>query len=66
MVLTAISNRVPVIRISPLSFVRSSGLLIYAPASIGDLLRPALSISQLIKTGHGSMEFVGWIVTKLL
>jgi hypothetical protein len=32
----------------------------------GPLLRPALSISQLIKTDHGSMEFVGWVVTKLL
>ena len=36
-----------------------------APVSTGDLLRPALSILQLIKTGDGSMKFAEWVVTKL-
>jgi hypothetical protein len=63
----AISNRVPVIRI-PLSIFRDSNSrpLICAPVSTGDFLRPAVSISQVIKTRNGSMEFVGWVVTKLL
>jgi hypothetical protein len=28
-------------------------------------VRTVVSISQFIKTGHGSTKFVGWLVTKL-
>jgi len=28
-------------------------------------VRPVVSIWQLIKTGHGSTKFAGWVVTKL-